>query len=216
MLGRVVPALVIAAAIGASALAVASCSVTNPRIGIDAPPFSKDSFKPMGDFLVYRCGTIDCHGSPARNFRVWGCDGMRLDAGQAVTCVPDDAGGGLTTIDEYQATYRSLVGLEPQVMTTVYTGCEGQLGDGGTGQYPPPSSCHPELLTAVRKARGTEKHKGGQLICLTPPCPAGVPNPSPYDLQDVCIVSWLEGAVDQNACDMAQSYGITMVDASTE
>src|SRR5271165_5363607 len=127
MLGRVIPALTFASAIAAAAIGVASCSIDNPRIGIEAPPFSVDSFKPLNDYLVYRCGTIDCHGSPARNFRIWGCDGMRLDAGQAVTCTPDDAGGGLTTIYEYQATYRSLVGLEPQVMTTVWDGCENQL-----------------------------------------------------------------------------------------
>jgi hypothetical protein len=225
MLGRLLTILAVAAAVALAALGAASCSISDPRIGIEAPPFSKQSFAPMGDFLVYRCGTIDCHGAPGRNFRVWGCDGMRLDAGQAVPCVPDDAGAGLTTIDEYQATYRSLVGLEPQVMTAVWSGCENQVGESGVADYPPPAVCHPELLTMVQKARGTEKHKGGQLLCLTPPCPPGIPNPStnpaycanvPCDSQDVCIVSWLEGNVNKMACQNSQTIGITMVDAATE
>src|SRR5580704_4499620 len=106
-----------AAAVACVGAAVASCSsVTNQRIGIEAPPFTEQSFKPVGDYLVHRCGTIDCHGQPGRNLRMWGCDGMRLDAGQGVNCTADDAGGGRSTIYEYQATYRSLVGLEPQVM----------------------------------------------------------------------------------------------------
>jgi len=216
MLGRLFTILVVSAAAACAALGVASCSIANQRIGIEAPPFSQASFSPLGDYLVYRCGTIDCHGAPGRNFRIWGCDGMRLNAGQQVTCVPDDAGGGSTTVQEYQATYRSLVGLEPQVMTAVWSGCEGQQGPEGGAAYPPPTACHPELLTMVQKARGTEKHKGGQLICLTPPCPAGIPDPHPYDPQDVCIVSWLEGNVDQTACQYSTTIGITMVDAATE
>ena len=213
MLGRLLTILTVSAAVAAFALGVASCSIANQRIGIEAPPFST-SFAPLGDFLVYRCGTIDCHGAPGRNFRVWGCDGMRLDAGQTVPCVPDDAGGGLTTIPEYEATYRSMVGLEPQVMSSVWSGCQGQQGPDGGAAYPPPGVCHPELLTMIQKARGTEKHKGGQLVCLTPPCPPGIPNPNPYDVQDVCMVSWLEGAVNTTACQFALTVGIP--DAATE
>ena len=98
MLTRLLPAVVVALAIAATAIAVASCSsVSNQRIGIEAPPFSEATFSPLNSFLVERCGSLDCHGQPGRNFRIWGCDGMRLDAGQAVTCVPNDAGGGLTT-----------------------------------------------------------------------------------------------------------------------
>jgi hypothetical protein len=203
----IVSALV-AAMVALSALSIASCSsVSNQRIGINAPPYSEATFQPLGDYLVYRCGTIDCHGSPGRNFRVWGCNGMRLDADASPACAPrEDPGGSLTTNAEYLATYRSLVGLEPQVMTTVYAGCYGAGGEGGNAPYPPPESCHPELLTVVEKARGTEKHKGGQLICIAPPCPPGVPPPDPtanpprYDPQDVCIVTWLEGNVNATEC----------------
>ena len=220
---RIIPAVLVAITTAAAGGLLASCSsVSNQRIGIDAPPFSESTFAPLNDYLVERCGTLDCHGSPDRNFRIWGCDGMRLDAGQAVTCVPNDAGGGLTTIYEYQSTYRSLVGLEPQVMSSVTAGCF----DPQNAEYPPPQGCHPELLTMVEKARGLEAHKGGQLICTSPPCPPGVPPPSfslltdggppLYDPQDVCIVSWLEGQVSSAACGSASQIGFPPADASTE
>jgi hypothetical protein len=226
MLARLVPVVLVASATSFAGVLLASCSsVNNQRIGIDAPPFSEATFSPLNGFLVERCGTLDCHGQPGRNFRIWGCDGMRLDAGQQVTCVPSDAGGGLTTIYELQATYRSMVGLEPQTMSTVYAGCYGQDTD-GLGDYPPPNGCHPELLTMVEKARGLEAHKGGQLFCLSAPCPPGVPDPSfsmvadggppLYDPQDVCLVSWLEGDVNVAACNSASSVGFPPADASTE
>ena len=208
MLARVLPFLVPAAF--ASVACVASCSsVQNSQIGIGAPPYNFASFSPVGDYLGNRCGTLDCHGQTGRNLRIWGCEGMRLaaDASPALCSHP-------TTDEEYQATYRSLVALEPQVMSTVYAGCS-PYADGGISVYPPGASCHPELLTFIRKARGIESHKGGQLICVQSPCPQGLPDPAPLDPdagglavdpQDVCLVSWLEGATDVNACATAFSY----------
>lgn len=212
---------------GSCAVLALSCSsTTNTRIGIDAPPFSDQSFGPIGDYLDHRCGSLDCHGQPGRNLRIWGCEGMRLDAGMIPVCNRTVPGGGRTTTAEHQATYRSLVGLEPQVMTEVYSGCSGQLDDAGAAIYPPATSCHPELLTFVQKARGAQAHKGGQLICLTPPCPPAVPNPNyplmtangtvMADPQDVCIVSWLEGATDTMACNLAEAIPTYPMDASAE
>lgn len=208
-----------------AALGLSCSSTTNTRIGIDAPPFSDQSFGPLGDYLDHRCGSLDCHGQPGRNLRIWGCEGMRLDGGIPV-CNRTIPGGGRTTVAEHEATYRSLVGLEPQVMTEVYAGCSGQVNDAGAALYPPGSSCHPELLTFVQKTRGAEAHKGGQLICITPPCPPAVPNPSyplqtangtvMTDPQDVCIVSWLEGATNMMACQQAESIPTYPMDASTE
>jgi hypothetical protein len=201
----------------ASSLAFVSCSTANQQIGIDAPPFSQTGFQPLGDYLDHRCGSLDCHGQPGRNLRIWGCEGMRLDAGLISNCNRSIPGGGGTTLAEYQATYRSLVGLEPQVMTAVYSGCNSQIGADGGALYPPGPTCHPELLTFVEKARGAEAHKGGQLICLSPPCPPGVPNPNPYDPQDECIVSWLEGATNIVTCGNALAIPtFPSPDASTE
>jgi hypothetical protein len=93
---------------------------------------------------------------------------------------PNDVPGCIllpTTPAEHTATYRSLVGLEPETMSEVVEGHGTQ----------------PELLTFVRKARGTETHKGGQLI-------------TPGDVQDTCIVSWLAGETDVSACIQALAY----------
>jgi hypothetical protein len=207
------------ATIAAVASAGACSSVQNSRIGIDAPPYSKASFGPVGDYLANRCGTLDCHGQVGRNLRIYGCAGMRSepDASPATCQNP-------TTDDEYQRTYRSLVALEPQVMSVVYSGCSTSVSN-GTAVYPPGTACHPELLTFIRKARGVEAHKGGQLICVNPPCPDGIPDPVPLDdaggplvdPQDVCLVSWLEGATDRHLCGVA--FGIPtfpMLDAGAE
>jgi hypothetical protein len=191
--------------VAATAAAVAACSaVADTRVGVGAPPASDQEFGPVANMLDQRCGTLDCHGQPGRNLQIWGCDGMRLDPKVAPSCSKIQGGGPTTTAEHYQ-TYRSLVGLEPNVMSTVYAGCEN-----AGGAYPPGSSCHPELLTFVRKARGTESHKGGQLISVIGV--DGGPDP-----QDVCIVTWLEGQTDLQACTTALFIPtFPMPDASAE
>ena len=169
---------------------VSSCSAVpaDQRIGIDAPSGSEDQFgKPVGDYLDHRCGSLDCHGQMSRNLRIWGCEGMRYDSESLPGCSPPPLGGGRTTPAEHFATYRSLVGLEPTVMSEVVNG----------------HGAHPELLTFVRKARGLEAHKGGALI-------------TPGDDQDVCITSWLAGHTDTTACGNAVLYPMFPLDASFE
>jgi hypothetical protein len=210
---RIGIALGAASAVAACAIAclgagLGACSaVQQQRIGVDAPPSDEAVFGPVADMLVHRCGSLDCHGQPGRNLRIWGCDGMRLDPNEAPSCRKGAQGGGPTTVAEHYATYRSLVGLEPNVMSTVYDGCKP-----AGGAYPPSDSCHPELLTFVRKARGIEAHKGGQLIDVSGV--DGGPDP-----QDVCIVTWLEGATNTQACSDAlsiPSFPVPALDASAE
>jgi hypothetical protein len=172
--------------------AVASCSAVpaDSRIGVVAP-VDGAPFQPVADYLGFRCGSLDCHGQPGRNMRIWGCAGMRFNPNDISFC----GGTGRmpnTTPDEYEATYRSVVGLEPTLMSTVVAG-HGE---------------HPELLTMVRKARGLEAHKGGVLI-------------TPGDAQDVCITSWLAGNVNMQECAQAQAFALmpmvtSSMDASTE
>ena len=172
---RALAAVVVLAVLGTSA---SSCSdvPSNARIGIAAPNSSEKAFGPVGDLLVHRCGSLDCHGQIGRNFRIWGCEGLRLSAGDASICNVQ-MGGRKTTPEEHQATFRSLVALEPAVMTEVV---------GNHGQ-------DPELLTFIRKARGTESHKGGTLFT------AG-------DVQDVCVTSWLSGQTNITACNKAFAF----------
>jgi len=159
ILGRTFPL-----AIGLVVLGVitsAACSApSDSRIGILAP--DETQFGPVGALLDHRCGSLDCHGSRQRNLVIYGCEGLRLDDAGVPGC--RSSGGVNTTDAELNATYRSLVGLEPTVMSNVIQ---------GKGQYP-------QLLTFVRKGRGEESHKGGALIV-------------PGDAQDLCIADWLQG-----------------------
>ena len=178
--------IALAAALGGTSAVVACSAVpADARIGIDAPEGPAGKFPVVGDYLELRCGSLDCHGQPGRNMRVWGHYGMRLKTGDTPGLSPPMSPA--TTSDEYQATYRSVVGLEPTVMSAVVS----------------EHGAHPEVLTLVRKARGLEAHKGGALI-------------TPGDDQDVCITSWLAGNIDVNACGLAQTYPMFPVDASTE
>lgn len=187
----------LAAAVALAALGpVSSCASvpSDARIGVDAPSGSEQEFRPVAQYLNHRCGTLDCHGQTGRNLRIWGCEGMRLDPMDIPQCDRSKAGanasgqlvfGKATTPAEDQATYRSLVGLEPTVMTAVVDG----------------KGIHPELLTFVRKSRGTETHKGGALV-------------TPGDYQDNCITSWLQGHTDAMACGLAITYPQFPMDAS--
>jgi hypothetical protein len=152
------------------------CTPSDARIGVDAPDYT--IFPPAADLLAYRCGSLDCHGSPQRNFVIWSCYGLRLDQDAAPGC--RNMGGTNTTPDEYAATFRSLVGLEPAVMSEVVQS-HGQ---------------NPDLLTFVRKARGEESHKGGTLFV-------------PGDNQDTCIADWLQDSSDTKAqCERALAIDI--------
>lgn len=98
---------------------------------------------------------------------------MRLSGGDVSIC-KRSLGGRSTTEEEHRATYRSIVGLEPAVMSEV-------VANHGSD---------PELLTFIRKPRGTEAHKGGKLFV-------------PGDDQDVCLTSWLSGRTNLTACNNA-------------
>ena len=139
-----------------------SAPTADDRVIVHAP--GSKPFALVGVMLDRRCGTLDCHGSSQRNFRLYGQSGMRLQD-------PDIPGASDTTAAELAEDYRSVVGLEPEIMTEV-------VRDGGA---------HPERLTLVRKARDAEYHLGGQLFSVG-------------DDEDVCLTSWLAGAVDNAAC----------------
>ncbi len=175
---RTAPPHFVALAVAVSPCAAACWDVSQARIAIDAPDGGEAAFGPVADYVDHRCGTLDCHGQAGRDLRVWGCEGMRLAAGDVPNCVLSP-----TTAGEHSASYRSLVGLEPEAMSQVVEG----------------HGAHPELLTFVRKARGAETHKGGALVV-------------PGDVQDVCIVSWLAGETDTAACVQALAYPVFPLD----
>ncbi len=135
---------------------------------LDAPV--RATFEPVADALQATCGTLDCHGQVGRNFRLYGARGLRLDP------MGEPANEG-TYPDEYDQTYWSFIGLEPEILSTV-------VHDKGRW---------PERLTIIRKGRGLEHHKGGAYL------KAG-------DDRDRCLVSWLAGDVDLDACKKGKKF----------
>lgn len=165
-------------AVAAVAVAIGcNFAPADEREGVVGPDLGQFETAGVGDYLDHRCGSMDCHGEATRNMVLYGCYGLRLDPNEAGLAPGCRASGGLNTqSQEYEASYRSIVALEPAVMTAVVNG-------GGA---------HPELLTLIRKARGWDAHKGGALV-------------TPGDDQDVCLTSWLAGNADSTACNNAIS-----------
>ena len=130
-------------------------------VQLQAP--SRNDFPPVSDALQLRCATLDCHGQVGRNLRIYGYGGLRLSATQSPLDFP--------TVDaEYQASYDSVVSLEPEALSQVVT-----------------LEADPNSLSMIRKPRGLEHHKGGQEMR------AG-------DALDRCIVLWLQNKADAAPC----------------
>jgi hypothetical protein len=126
----------------AAALLAVACSSPDTEARVDPDPFGARtaSFAAVAPMLVRRCGSIDCHGSTFRNFRLYGYGGARLAAGHR----PDFP----VSVEpaEVQANYDAVIGLEPEIIRDV-------VNAGGAGY---------ERLTLVRKGRNAEDHTGGQ------------------------------------------------------
>ncbi|MEZ4222759.1 MAG: hypothetical protein R3B13_17595 [Polyangiaceae bacterium] len=156
-------ALVGGALLAASLLAC-SGPAENDRFGMLTPP--RDQFAPASEMLGAHCGSLDCHGQPGRNLRLYHFNGLRLD---------EVSGAGVTSNAEHEANFQSVILLEPEAMFDLVKG-------GGR---------NPELLSIVRKARGTEAHKGGKRW-------------TPGDAADTCFATWLAGAINLDACAAAE------------
>lgn len=128
-------------AMGLGLAAACSAPPSDSRFVATAP--DRATFAPVADLLVHRCGSLDCHGSAARNLRLYGYSGLRLSPKDKPSAPP-----ATTTNDEYDADYLSVVGLEPELLSQV-------VAQGGA---------NPERLTLVRKAQGLEAHKGATLF----------------------------------------------------
>jgi hypothetical protein len=131
----------IAAAVLFAGVALA-CSTAPSDARFVATPPDLASFPPVALMLIQACGTLDCHGTVARNFKLYGNIGLRFSPTDVPTALTP------TSPDEVAQDYTSAVGLEPEAMSAV-------VASGGAD---------PERLTLVRKARGIEAHKGGAII----------------------------------------------------
>jgi hypothetical protein len=100
---------------------------------------SADAFAQVSPAIERHCGTLDCHGSSARNMRVYGIDGLRL--------APDSVTGDQSTsVEEVLATYASIIAIQPEVLSRIVL-------EGGQ---------RPERWLPVAKGREMEGHKGGR------------------------------------------------------
>ncbi len=108
---------------------------------LNGPPSGAD-FKPVGLYVVHRCGSLDCHGEVGRNMRIYGEYGLRLDEDAGMSAF------GLTTNDELAQDWLTIVSLEPEIMNAVVAA----------------KGANPFDLTFIRKPTAVEHHKGGQLI----------------------------------------------------
>ncbi|MEA2698166.1 MAG: hypothetical protein QOI66_2437 [Myxococcales bacterium] len=140
------------------------------RLQVELLAPTRLNFERVADAMQPHCGTLDCHGQIGRNLRLFGGRGLRL----APNTNPVD---GDTTAVEYDATFWSVVGLEPEALTAVLT-------DNGAD---------PERLSLIRKARGHERHKGGTLM-------------NAGDNLDQCLNSWLTAQVLEAPCRAAAMY----------
>lgn len=119
-----------------------ACASTDKTSRVDPIGPSFEQFKSVAPMLVRRCGSIDCHGSVFRNFRLYGYGGRRFDPSTRPDFPP------IIEPSEVQANYDAFIGLEPEIMRDV-------VQSGGAD---------PGRLTIVRKARNEEDHKGGLRI----------------------------------------------------
>jgi len=122
-------------ALGVAAVACASDAL-DASSSVDVP--SGKDFAAVSLVLESNCGTLDCHGHPARNFRVYGKQGLRLFG-------DDTVGGADTRDDEVRATYQSVISIDPEALSRVRS-------QGGAGV---------EGWIVVAKARALQYHEGG-------------------------------------------------------
>lgn len=127
------------------ALAAAGISCTG-IVGDASPDFTllvppRAGFESVADAMQPSCGTLDCHGQPDRNLRLFGGRGLRLDPVKG-------SKDGDTDPAEYDANYWSVVALEPEILSMV-------IAEGARD---------PEQWILIRKGRGTTRHKGGTLM----------------------------------------------------
>jgi hypothetical protein len=151
-------------------LSVAGCGSAEPEAGrlTAAQLPSRAQFPVVSAAMQHRCATLDCHGQVGRNLRLYGFGGLRRSTPESPIADPTlDP----TTESELDASYASTVGLEPEDLWRVVA-----------------QGADPSHLSIVRKTRGTEKHKGGQLAEIG-------------DALDRCLVLWLTGKPDPVPCE---------------
>jgi len=162
---------------GLLSCASAACSTRyeGPSEVVTGP--TQTNFLYLSEVLDYSCGNLECHGTVGRNLRLYGTYGRRLDPKDVACKQP-------TTAAESQANYLSAAGLEPELTEQVVAALSHADLDATVVEPLDAGIVESEVerLTLVRKARGTESHKGGTVF-------------AEGSLGDRCLVSWLTGTI---------------------
>jgi len=124
-----------------------ACSSYGGDKTVSLPTPVRENFGVVSSVLEPHCGTLDCHGGPARNFRVYGKGGLRANGNDTTGAASD------TNESDVQGTYESIVSIYPEVLSLVFQ----------------EKGRDPQRWIVVSKARGLEKHVGGT------PFPEGSP-----------------------------------------
>jgi len=135
---RLLSAMALGCAFGAPWV-LCACSSYQGDARASLPVPVRQGFGVVSSMLEPNCGTLDCHGGPARNFRIYGKRGIRA-LGDTVTGAVND-----TNESDIDATYQSIVSIDPEALSSVF---EARGRD-------------PQRWIVVSKARGLEKHTGG-------------------------------------------------------
>lgn len=158
--------LLAAAASLALARLALGCALPDSSATFTATCPDRASFTVVSTFIEPGCGLVDCHGAPSRALKIMGYDGLRLSP-------TDRPGGNPTTVAEVDANWRSVCGLQPELITQVVEGLA------------PPTD-----LLLLQKPLMLTHHKGNQVIVMG-------------DDGYTCLTSWLTGNVDAGACTRA-------------
>ncbi len=127
----------------------------------------------VSPFLERKCATLDCHGQVGRPLRLYSGRGLRLPADGGVY-----PGSSDTTNFERTANFRSVIGLEPELLSRVEA-----------------AIAQPKDLLLLQKPLGlgdpTVSHKGGQVLA-----PMGDPG-------EACLRTWLNAGANREPFDSA-------------
>jgi hypothetical protein len=120
--------------------ATSACAIPDPAATTVLSCPDRASFTAVSPFLESGCGTLYCHGAPARPLRIEGFAGLRRDAA-------DRPGQNPTTVAEVDDNYRAVCALEPEIMNEVVA-----------------RQGLPDDLLLIQKPRAETHHKAGAIV----------------------------------------------------
>jgi hypothetical protein len=170
------PVGVFAAAVGLFLALLSACAIKS-ETGDFGPLPDQTSFleNDVSLFLEARCGGLDCHGQQGRPLRIYGQTGLRLKNRE-----DGKRDNSATTDDERKENYRSIVGLEPEALSTCFETKGDEIAN------------FQLLLKPLDIENGGIRHKGGPVL-----------RPSESDPGWQCLFGWVSGKVEASECRKA-------------